>query len=101
MLFAARPDLFSLKNPVPLKVGIHSDLVAAYPGIKPWRLGEVLRWLVNRRAYLTKCFPGAVRFGLDGPSGTITEQQAQHAKDRFAERNSKARDPWIVEGETA
>lgn len=91
ILAAVHPDLFSLEDPRPFKIGLSNDVAALYPDIDMHALGRLFSWLTCRRAYLKACVPGAPRYGLDGPSGEVTENQSKYAEGlfRYRERTSK------------
>lgn len=95
-LEAMRPDLFSLDNPTPLKIGISDDLAELFPGMPGPIISKILNWITRRRAYLIRCTPGAPRMGFSGQSGIVTDQQAAWAKKTFETRNNAARDKWDV-----
>lgn len=98
ILEAAHPDLFNLDHPLPLKIGIHFDIFTHFPELRQGGVINVLRWVTCRRAYLAACAcPGALRYGLDGPSGEISEKHATRARLQFVERNARAVDPWPPE----
>ena len=98
ILTTLHPELFSLENPVPFKIGIHDDLKARFPDLKWYLIRGLFRWLTKRRAYLVKCTEGADRMGFDGPCGVITASAATHAQEVFAVRNASAFDPWPSHG---
>lgn len=87
---AVHPTLFSLCSPVPLKLGITRDVIAANPSLKPGLIYALFGWLCDRRAYLRACTPGAIRYGLEGPCGVVSEKEAEWAAVRLAERETKA-----------
>jgi len=78
------PAAFS--RPVPLKVGIFADLIAA-SDITPEALTAfLLRWCGDAR-YLAKIRAGKSRVDLQGrKAGTITEQEESYAKMRAHEK---------------
>jgi len=80
------PELFSLLNPVPLKIGIKDDILVRFPGIRRHVLGGLLGWLTHRRDYLERCTEGATRYGFDGPDGVVTAAEAEFALKKFVER---------------
>jgi sRNA-binding protein len=87
------PDLFNVKKPVPLAIGIHAALMKAMPDITEQQIRRVLvRWC-NRPHYLAALTTGADRHGPDGVQGTVTEKAAKLAaeqlkmlQDRFVEK---------------
>jgi sRNA-binding protein len=80
------PALFSLESPVPFKIGLDADVGAEFPEMPAsvrWRL---FLWLTARKAYLAAHRPGAQRYGLAGPDGTVDERGAAYAARRLRER---------------
>ena len=64
------PAAFSLKRPLPLKVGVGNE-IAKMLGVNPRAVGLALGFYCNRSAYLSACKEGATRVDLDGnPAGT-------------------------------
>lgn len=88
ILVALHPNLFSLENPVPFKIGIWADLCERWPEISPNLCAHLFRWLTVRRSYLRACVLGANRIGFDGPDGTVTEKQAVYAVEKLAWREA-------------
>ena len=79
------PAAFSLKRPLPLKVGVGNE-IAKMLDINPRAVGLALGFYCNRSAYLSVCKEGATRVDLDGnPAGSITEAEATHTKKRIGE----------------
>ena len=79
------PAAFSLKRPLPLKVGVGNE-IAKMLGVNPRAVGLALGFYCNRSAYLSVCKEGATRVDLDGnPAGSITEAEATHTKRRIGE----------------
>jgi sRNA-binding protein len=75
-------------RPRPLKVGIHHDILAAWPGTDPNLLGSALRRHTNRSEYVDGALTaGAPRIDLTGePCGEVTEAQVEGLKaNRIAE----------------
>lgn len=89
---AAFPELFSLDNPVPFKIGFHADVHTMFPAFGNKQARRLLAWLTQRRAYLIACQEGAPRYGFTGPCGVVTAAEAEHAKARFAERMARSKD---------
>jgi sRNA-binding protein len=77
------PDLFDLKKPVPLAIGIYASLSEAMPDIPPRDLKDAMGYWCSRAQYLIAMTPGAKRHGLDGPQGEITEEAAKDATQRL------------------
>ena len=71
----------------PLAVGIHHELIAALPEVKPWRIRQLLKWWQgsDRGAYWRALLQGGLRYHLDGtPSGEVTVQEQAHARQQLA-----------------
>jgi ProP effector len=68
----------------PLKVGIHSDILAM-PGAPPApALEHALRYYVNNISYLASLSVGAPRLDLNGNvAGVVDAEPAQVAKEKF------------------
>jgi ProP effector len=74
------PDCFKPlgQSVVPLKVGIHRDVLAALPDISRNDLKLMLGTYVRAEGYRQGLVEGAVRFDLAGnPSGAVTAQEAR------------------------
>lgn len=67
--------------PVPLAIGIYTELVAALDGMATGQeLGRALRWWTTRNGYRNAVAHLEMRRHLDGsPAGEPTEDQAHHA----------------------
>jgi len=89
-LAALHPELFSLENPVPLKIGINFDLRMRFPEIKRHVVMGLLAWLTRRRDYLERCTEGATRYGFEGADGAVTESEAKFCAEKFAEREASS-----------
>lgn len=75
--------LFNEKKPVPLAISIHEALLEAMPDITADQLRRALAPWCNRPRYLAALTAGADRHGLEGIQGTVTEEQAAVAAERF------------------
>ena len=83
------PKLFPTegRRRTPLAVGIHQELIAALPDVKPWRIRQLLRWWQgsDQGAYWRALLQGGPRYHLDGtPSGEVTDQEQAHARQQLA-----------------
>lgn len=94
---AVYQGLFDLDRPVPFKIGLDNDLAVTFPELSRTQAKRLLAWLTNRRAYLYACRQGAPRYGLGGISGTVTAEEAAHARQRFADRMARSRDDGWAE----
>jgi len=77
------PALFNEKKPVPLAIGIHEALLEAMPDITADQLRRALAPWCQRPRYLAALTAGADRHGLEDIQGTVTEEQAAVAAERF------------------
>ncbi len=94
-LLADSPDLFSLDRPVPFRLGIHKQIIVRYPDVSSTLIRRFMGWVTCRRDYLMACaIPGVPRYDFDGPCGTVSAKEAEHARIHFIQRNSSASDPW-------
>lgn len=74
------PACFDWKQPKPLKIGIHQDLIAAGHGRQAVR--RALAAYVHSRRYQKALRAGAVRVDLLGqPAGAVTQAEADHARE--------------------
>jgi ProP effector len=88
--FAERwPLCFSHERPfVPLKVGIHADIIAA-GGFDEADVRRGLAWYVHRSRYISAVIKGGDRIDLDGNVvGRITEAEREDAAERMAARKA-------------
>jgi ProP effector len=81
------PETFSRREPQPLKVGVHADLLAALDGtVEPRDLKSALAGYTSSARYLRTLSAGASRIGLDGkPAGTVAPEVEAVATARLAE----------------
>ncbi len=81
-LAATYPATFNPDAPLPLKIGIHTDLLARHPDLDPATLRRALKRYCERRAYqLALAREGAFRVDLNGkPAGEVAEDQRRFAK---------------------
>jgi ProP effector len=76
----------------PLKIGIWNDL--ALHGISRGVIQRGLAKYCSNYRYLVAMQEGAVRVGLDGePAGTVTADEAAHARQQLAERLKPTKPP--------
>ena len=102
LLYEQFPQAFCRRAPVPLKVGIYADTLAAVNGaVEPGNLKSALRAYTSNARYLRALSAGAHRVGLDGsPAGTVTAEDEAAAKARLADL-AKASGPDGVEAEAS
>lgn len=76
------PATFNPDAPLPLKIGVHVDLLARHPDLDPDTLRRALKRYCERRAYqVALAREGACRVDLDGcPSSEVLEDQRRFAK---------------------
>ena len=79
------PATFNPDAPLPLKIGVHVDLLARHPDLDPAILRQALKRHCERRAYqIALAREGAVRVDLDGqPAGEVLEDQRRFAKAKL------------------
>ena len=83
------PEVFSRENVRPLKIGIQEDLIADEKLAKN-KIKRALASYVRSPYYFRSLKLGADRIGLDGSaSGTVTEAEAEHAKQQLKEINKR------------
>src|SRR5215472_7546980 len=69
----------------PLKIGIHNDIVARHPELRPSLIARALKTYTRSLGYLETLTAGAARIDLEGnPVGTVTAADEADAK-RFGE----------------
>jgi ProP effector len=81
------PQTFSRRDPWPLKVGLHTDLLAELSDtVRARDLKTALRAYTSSARYLRSLSAGAYRVDLDGrPAGTVTPEDEAVATKRLAE----------------
>ena len=84
------PDLFNVKKPVPLAIGIHAALLEAMPDITEQELRRVLVGWCNHPHYLTALTAGANRHGQQGIQGTVTEEAENQAVEQLKTLQAQA-----------
>lgn len=98
VLFALHPELFSLENPKPLRLGIFREIKARYPKLQGHKISAFLNWFTIRRAYLINCTVGSPRYSLTGEIiGEVAAKEAEYALNTFRARNAAARDKWPLQ----
>lgn len=84
---------------IPLKIGVHADLLRAVkvvaPGVSRRVLKAMLEDYVTGKRYLKNMKAGATRVDLDGnPCGVVTDYQAAYAAVKLAEREEYIKNRW-------
>jgi sRNA-binding protein len=89
-LAEAYPAAIAPRNHVPLhplKIGIDQDIREKCPDVSLKTRRQFIRDYVGQVGYLRLLVTGTARVGLDGAAdGIVTEDQAQNAKERLAQR---------------
>jgi sRNA-binding protein len=76
---------FSAWKRLPLKIGIHDDIIAAMPGVAVSDIGTAMRIYTTTHAYLRSLIEGAERIDLAGqPAGIVTADTAEFARASLA-----------------
>ena len=79
------PQTFNFKNPKPLKIGIHKDILNREPPFSPTQIRKVLDVYVNSPEYLKSVLNGSCRYDLDGAFvGDVSPEQKNWVEKRFA-----------------
>jgi sRNA-binding protein len=75
------PDGKPFYRPVALKIGVHKDIMAAYPELPRPILRQFIKWYVYTPEYLQLIVPEAKRFDLAGLEvGEVTKDEIAHAQ---------------------
>jgi len=92
LLMETYPQVFNRDNVRPLKIGIQEDLIADEKVAKN-KIKRALASYVRSISYYKSLQEGADRVDLAGEaSGQVTEQEAQHAKEKLKEINKARRE---------
>ena len=95
LLADAYPEIFTLENAKPLKIGIHEDL-AADGKLSKTKIRKALATYVRQIAYYECLNAGAARVNLLGEaSGEVTADDAKHAQERLEQINAKRKERQI------
>ncbi len=82
LLSSNYPEVFNLKDPKPLKVGIHEEL-AADEKVSKTKIRRALSAYVRHYNYISCLVEGADRINLKGEvDGVVSADEAQHAKEK-------------------
>jgi ProP effector len=74
------PSAFNPENPMPLKIGIVTDLIQA--GVAPWQAGHTCRIWCSSSLYLQAVIDQSIRIDLEGnPCGVVTDVHKEHARN--------------------
>lgn len=75
----------------PLKIGIHNDVIARHPELRPRLIASALKTYTRSVGYLETLKAGAVRIDLEGnPVGTVTDADEENAKRKIAKAARRA-----------
>src|SRR5215472_2475401 len=75
----------------PLKIGIHNDIVARHPELRPSLIARALETYTRSLGYLETLTAGAARIDLEGnPVGTVTAADQEDAKRKIAKAAKRA-----------
>jgi len=86
----------------PLKIGIHNDIVARHPELRPGLIAKALKTYTRSLGYLETLRAGAARIDLEGnPVGTVTAADEEDAKRKIAEAAKRAAAEAIQDGKEA
>lgn len=92
LLMETYPQTFSRNNVRPLKIGIQEDLLAD-DKVSKNKIKRALASYVRSLAYYRSLQAGAARIDLKGePAGEVSEQEAEHARDKLKEANRQRRE---------
>ena len=89
------PDLFNLKHPTPLKIGILEPVIASLKQQnEPYtdsQIGKAIGWYCRRLEYLKALTNAPHRIGFDGNTSPISDQDRQNAMKQIKARIKEAR----------
>ena len=75
----------------PLKIGIHDDIIAQRPELRPSLIASALKTYTRSLGYLETLTVGAARIDLEGnPVGTVTAADEEDAKRKIAKAAKRA-----------
>jgi ProP effector len=82
----------------PLKIGIHNDIIARHPELRPSLIASALKTYTRSLGYLETLKAGAARIDLEGkPVGTVTGADEEHAKRKVAKAARRAAGSDLVD----
>lgn len=89
------PELFNLKHPTPLKIGILVPIIASLKQEdEPYtdtQIGKAIGWYCRRFEYLKALTNAPHRVGIDGNTFPISDQDRQNAMKQIKARLKEAR----------
>jgi ProP effector len=75
----------------PLKIGIHNDVIARHPELRPSLIASALKVYTRSPGYLETLKAGSARIDLEGnPVGTVTDADEEDAKRKIAKATKGA-----------
>jgi ProP effector len=99
-LMKTYPEIFNLKNPRPIKIGIH-DEVATDEDLSKTKARRALATYVRQTAYLKAIVADAKRINIKGEEdGVVTEDEVKHAQE-ILEQRFKNRKPRTAQNKKA
>ena len=85
-LLDAYPEIFNLKSPRPIKIGIH-DEISTTEDLSKTKVRRGLASYVRQTAYLKSIVEGASRINIKGEAdGVVTAEEASHAQEQLQQR---------------
>ena len=89
LLIERFPIVFNPEKPLPLAIGSHKAIRAAF-GL-PWsQLEDLIRWWTIRPEYLAALVAGGPRYSLDGSEGgVVAESERASADQRLQNRRGR------------
>jgi ProP effector len=84
------PNCFR-QPPQPLKIGIHNDVIARHPELRPSLIASALKTYTRSLGYLETIRTGSARVDLEGnPVDTVTDADEEDAKRKIAKAAKRA-----------
>jgi sRNA-binding protein len=75
----------------PLKIGIHNDVIARHPELRPSLIARALKTYTHSLSYLEMLKAGSARIDLEGnPVGTVTDADEEDAKRKIGKEARRA-----------
>ena len=88
LLHETYPDLFDIKAPKPLKIGIHVSL-AEDGKLSKTKIRRALNYYVQQLSYIRAVAAGGKRHDLNGEAGDVSAEDAEHAQARVKDIEAK------------
>ena len=86
----------------PLKIGIHNDIVARHPQLRPSLIASALKTYTRSLGYLETLKAGSARIDLEGnPVATVTAKDEEDARRKIAKAAKRAAAEAIQDGKEA